>query len=245
MDTMAQRLAILEAQRDLFHRQVALQYTPYGDDIGLPSSDASELLQMYWLSSAASDHVATLLQVVKLPEKARVLDCGCGTGALARYATQHRPDVRWMLLGHSQPQLAMAPDWMSRCAGDMHTLPVQTSSCDAVLLTYVLGFGFAPAVLTEIARVLKPGGLWLWYDIAACQPHGRADGVLVSLGYQAYSKDRIYRLARQLGLRLIKDQRMDETVTMHPLLTREMDTSLRTEIVPVCQVWRKDVDGTN
>lgn len=234
------RLQHLYAQRDYLHMQVAQQYTPYGSaTLVLPEPDAEDLLQAYWLAPTPEAHVARLLDIWALPPDAHVLDCGCGTGSFTRFAQQIRPDVHWSLLGHDAAQLAQCHTDTSRLRGDMHHLPLRANSYDGVLLAYVLGYGFAPAVLEEVSRVLKPGGALLWYDLAA--DDGQADHVLVTLGYQAYPVWRVRQLALHAGLQCAHIERVPMS---YPAPAWKEAGALRLffeqEITPVCHVWRKD-----
>lgn len=234
------RLQQLYAQRDYLHMQVAQQYTPYGN-AALPMAEATAdaLLQAYWMAATPEAHVARLLAVWELPLDAQVLDCGCGTGSVVRFAQQIRPDIQWTLLGHDAPQLAQCPPAAGRVRGDMHALPLQDGLYDGVLLAYVLGYGFAPAILEEIARVLKPGGTMLWYDLAT---QGiPADSLLVALGYQAYPEWRVRQLARGVGMHCV---RREPVPLAYAQPSWRASTALRVtfeqETLPVCSVWRKD-----
>jgi SAM-dependent methyltransferase len=96
-----------------------------------------------------------------------VLDLGCGRGdwslAIARRGTPVLAVDRWVeglaflrAQSHGLPLLALRADLTA-------PLPLADGSLDGVLLALVLhhlaGNGKAPAVLAEIARVLRPGGV--------------------------------------------------------------------------------------
>lgn len=234
------RLGRLYAHRELAQMQVAHEYTPYyGDTHAVGQLATDGLLQMYWLASSPLDHIAALLQGWKIPQQARVLDIGCGTGSVARMAYVTRPDVQWYQLGHYWPQLQKADKDWPRVQGDMHALPYANASMQGILLAYVLGYGFAPCVLAEVARVLCPGGTLLWYDIATAREQMTADNVLVSLGYQTYQEGRVIALAQQEGLRLRTVHSMADAVLCPAVACSEGLLELLQEVTPVCYVWEK------
>jgi ubiquinone/menaquinone biosynthesis C-methylase UbiE len=97
------------------------------------------------------------------------LEIGCGRGAGARVILRefkpsriHAMDVDGEMIGKAKRYLSDAEKQkVTLFAGDAVALPIKTQSQDAVF-----GFGFLHhvqdwrAALTEIARVLKPGGAY-------------------------------------------------------------------------------------
>jgi ubiquinone/menaquinone biosynthesis C-methylase UbiE len=91
-----------------------------------------------------------------------VLDLGCGDGEFGRFALCAAPDVsvdllrhRLMLAKESSPSMALA-------AADARQLPVGDGAFASVLAVSVLEHVDRPwEALFEIARVLRPGGLFV------------------------------------------------------------------------------------
>ena len=114
----------------------------------------------------------------------RVLDLACGTGDLALALAGGGARVLGVDLTESMLRHAFAKPGADRAwwaCGDMGRLPVGTSSVDIVTAGY--GLRNVPSLdegLTEIARVLRPGGRFLSLDF------NRPDGILLREAYLAY-----------------------------------------------------------
>lgn len=96
----------------------------------------------------------------------RVLDLGCGTGELARALTASGLEVTGCDIS---PQMLRQARDEGGCAGwvrlspDWRRLPFASGAFDVVVATSVLEYVTEPgAVLSECARVLRPGGLMLY-----------------------------------------------------------------------------------
>ena len=120
----------------------------------------------------ASDAMLALL-----PEDAIVADLGCGTGFVA---SQLAPWVGKVIAIDSSAAMLKAaarrtdelPNVELR-RGDLTAIPLEDGSCDAALLLLVLSYvPDAPAVLSEVTRILKPGGRAVLVDVL---PHDRED----------------------------------------------------------------------
>ena len=116
---------------------------------------------------------------VELTAESRVLDVGCLGGhglydfAGARHA-QSRPVPRLVGVDISTVPLTVARDFAGEWAGDgsagfcaavCEALPFRDASFDLVILRLVLPYVLIDRSLTEVSRVLRPGGL------AFCQLH--------------------------------------------------------------------------
>jgi ArsR family transcriptional regulator len=92
-----------------------------------------------------------------------VLDAGAGDGAIAELVA---PRARsYTLLDRSERMLAAARGRLAKTPnvrflhGDLHDIPAPAASFDQVLLLNVLPYAERPpVVLTQVARVLRPGG---------------------------------------------------------------------------------------
>lgn len=123
-----------------------------------------------------------------------VLDIGCGTGVVSRRIAR-RPAFRGRVIGidlspyltRTATRLAEAEGVGHRIdfrAGDSHTLGIPEASLDAVVAHTLLSHVQDPAaVVREVARILKPGGVAALFDgdfasmtFAAADPvQGRRD----------------------------------------------------------------------
>jgi ubiquinone/menaquinone biosynthesis C-methylase UbiE len=98
----------------------------------------------------------------------RVLDLGCGTGALSLCAVQAEPAIELVGLDPDEKALARARRKATRAGvavaleqGFGDALPFPAASFDRVLSSFMfhhLESAEKPAVLRELRRVLRPGG---------------------------------------------------------------------------------------
>jgi len=94
-----------------------------------------------------------------IPAGSRVLDAGCGSGRVFKYALADGCSVVGVDVG---VELAENGNVGARVRGDIQRLPFAGSSFDAVLASHVMEHLMQPdEALTEIARVLRPGGRFL------------------------------------------------------------------------------------
>jgi demethylmenaquinone methyltransferase/2-methoxy-6-polyprenyl-1,4-benzoquinol methylase len=104
-----------------------------------------------------------------LPSGSIVLDLGCGTGRLTeRLARAHRVvgvDVSHRMLGAASGFVpAELPAWFVR--GSAFHLPFPDGSVDGMASTFVLrNLEDLPAALSEVARVIRPGGRLVLLDL--------------------------------------------------------------------------------
>lgn len=102
-----------------------------------------------------------------------VLDVGCGTGRLLESAGRRWPESRLVGIDASERMIAEARgkhDGDARFSfkqGDASILPLENASSDVVFSTMSFHhWGDPAAAVREIARVLRPGGLFLLADIS-------------------------------------------------------------------------------
>ncbi len=127
--------------------------------------------------------VATaLLERVSLPPQPRCLEVGCGQGALARLLVE-RYNAQVVATDYDPAQVAVARERLADLEGrvefrvvDARTMPFEDDAMfDAVFSFGVLHHiprGWRGAV-AEMARMLKPGGWFVFTDVVASARIGR------------------------------------------------------------------------
>lgn len=188
------------------------------------------------LESRAQDDVfARLLDQyvarLSLPPKARVLEVGCGTGAVLR-SLARRSDFTGTAIGVDQcrPFLDIAStlaqtegfgDRLTFQVGDAHKLDFPSGSFDIVVAHTLISHVTAPiAVLSEMARLVRPGGIVVVFDgdyaslTYAYRDHSFGQRMDVALANSTFNNPRIMRdLPRLLpGLGLELDAAWGEAV---------------------------------
>ena len=108
-----------------------------------------------------------LLRHVRVPDQARILDAGCGSGAMARLFASHHPDAEVVGIDLNPGYIAYARERasteglanLSFEVGDLQSLPFPDASFDFVWSQFVLYFLPSPEVaIREFRRVLRPDG---------------------------------------------------------------------------------------
>ncbi|MCU7934167.1 MAG: methyltransferase domain-containing protein [Candidatus Thiodiazotropha sp. (ex Dulcina madagascariensis)] len=132
------------------------------------------------LESRAKDAVFTRLfdkyaARLALPPSARVLEVGCGTGAMMRFLAK-RSDFSGKAIGvdQSPPFIKAATGFAQRervddrvafRIGDAHNLDFPAAAFDAVIANTLISHVTEPeTVLREMARVVRPGGTVAIFD---------------------------------------------------------------------------------
>lgn len=127
--------------------------------------------------------VRTQLAWLELGPGDRVLDVGCGRGAVTReIAALIGPDGEAVGLDPREDRLeeARASDTASTCrfiSGYPEAMPFESDTFDAACCRFTLKHAADPAgIIQELARVVRPGGGLLISDIDGdCIQHGGAD----------------------------------------------------------------------
>lgn len=136
----------------------------------LPPAAVEQVAVAMELSATDPQHqemVASYLSELEMPKRARVLEVGCGTGAIARIIA-HRPGIETVVGIDPSPVLIAKAREIARDLtnvsfeeGDGSGLPIDDASFDAVVVHRVLSHVPNPeGVLAEAYRVIRPGG-WL------------------------------------------------------------------------------------
>lgn len=158
-----------------------------------------KVLNAFLLAENEPAHARRLLELMKPPQDAVVLDAGCGTGELARLMHQERPDLTFRLLNVSPGQLALCPKGMERIEAPYEATGLAAASVDVVLFAFSLCHAADwLTVLREAVRVLKPGGMVFVFDMARTD---EGNGLMRELlQADAYRPDTVADVARRAGL---------------------------------------------
>lgn len=129
------------------------------------------------------------------------LDMGCGTGHFCQQLQQRWPNAQGVGLDLAQGMLAFArtrcPDLGYICA-DAEQLPLRDNSQDLIFSSLALQWcADFPRVLSEINRVLKPGGVLLFSSVA--------DGSLIELRDSWQAVDNVAHVNQFRPLSLYQD----------------------------------------
>jgi ubiquinone/menaquinone biosynthesis C-methylase UbiE len=102
-----------------------------------------------------------LLDELPLAETRRVLDLGCGVGALLPHLHKAAPTALVVGLDRTEAMVALGPGDFPLLVGDAAELPFADGSFDVVVMAFMLFHLPRPAAgLAEAWRVLRPGG-WI------------------------------------------------------------------------------------
>ena len=102
--------------------------------------------------------------------KKKVLEVGSGRGGGASYVSRHLKPKSVVGIDISKNAIKLCNSMhqypnLSFCVGDSEKIPFENESFDVVLnVESSHCYGNIPLFLTEVKRVLKPGGFFLWAD---------------------------------------------------------------------------------
>lgn len=105
----------------------------------------------------------------RLPSSGTVVDVGSGTGAIVAMASS---DLRVIRIDLSEAMLRSS-DAGHAVLADVHALPLPPAAADAVTLRQVLHYVDECACLSEVSRILRPGGRLLLGQIVASDDRTR------------------------------------------------------------------------
>jgi ubiquinone/menaquinone biosynthesis C-methylase UbiE len=132
----------------------------------------------------------------------RILDLGCGTGALLQRLVALAPETTLIGVDLSAPMLAVArqklPEAVELHVGKVESLPFAQESFDRVISTSAFHYFREPAqALQAIKRVLKPGGVLVITDW--CNDY-----------WTSYGCDLVLRLVNQAHFRAYRTSQYHE-----------------------------------
>lgn len=113
--------------------------------------------------------IPTLLRAIPIPSGAALLEIGCGRGVgLARFAKLCKPshlagvDIDPALIGIARGRLAGVDSAIDLVEGDARALPFDDSEFDVVVdFGTCYHIDHPELALSEVARVLRPGGVFI------------------------------------------------------------------------------------
>jgi len=154
----------------------------------------------------------------RLPDAAGVLELGCGAGVPMTRELSGRFAVTGVELSGRQAALARENAPAARVVrGDMTRLPFRDTCFDAVAAFYSMTHvprADHPALLSEIRRVLRPGGLAVLTTGARDNPDGvDGDWLGAPMFFSHYDGDTNVRLVRAAGFEILSSA--DETELEH------------------------------
>lgn len=126
---------------------------------------------------------SALLRFLRVEQPSRLLDLGCGNGALCRYLDSHGFDVVGMepdrdVIRISLEQLPSTPFYMLGVDCDPTLITSHEGLFDAIVSTEVIEHLYAPHLLPRFAwHCLRPGGLL----IVTTPYHGYLKNLVLSL----------------------------------------------------------------
>jgi ubiquinone/menaquinone biosynthesis C-methylase UbiE len=148
-----------------------------------------------------------LLEHVNLPNRANVLDLGCGTGRLLDRLADRFPDLRGTGLDFSPEMLRQARQRnhhhprLIYVQGNAEALPFADSQFDAVFNTLsFLHYPKPEQVFSEVSRVLNPGGHFYLVDPTFKRQVESEYVDVLTGGIRIYSSEGRDRLGKQVGL---------------------------------------------
>jgi len=173
--------------------------------------DKGHVAASFSRAAASYDAVAELQRTVgyalaaSLPDDlhpARWLDLGCGTGFFTRYLAQRFPlsegmalDIAEGMLRHAAPKGGAA----AFIAGDAEGLPLRGDCLDLVFSSLVLQWcADFPAVLREVSRVLRPGGIFAFTSLCSGTLQELRDSWQVVDGFTHVNRFRTFDTYRHL-----------------------------------------------
>lgn len=128
--------------------------------------DAHQYDQVCTLQTEVGKRLFSRLDLLKPPHQ-MILDLGTGTGGLTPFIKNQYPDANILNIDFSAELLKINqkknPGIQIICA-DAYQLPIKNQQVDMVISNLMVQWCCEdlPRLLTEISRVLKPGGLFLF-----------------------------------------------------------------------------------
>lgn len=131
-------------------------------------------------------HCLKLLKWADVPTYSRIIDMGSGTGAMMKIWKDIRPDIEPCLVNISEVQLSIVPKFCEQICCDMQNVPKQDSSFNVAVCCFSIGHVDLKVSLSEIYRLLEPGGIVFIYDMIRFEGD---NSEIWKLGYEIHDKN--------------------------------------------------------
>lgn len=149
-----------EINNDLYHTLGDRWYTAKDDPVALLRAEGKT--KNPWVAKTIEDHFPG-----RDTSSIQLVDVGCGAGFLANYLAKKNFNVHGMDLSESSLEIARKFDDSKRVkyqAGNAYELPYADHTFDVVTcMDFLEHVGEPQKVVQEIARVLKPDGLFIFH----------------------------------------------------------------------------------
>jgi ubiquinone/menaquinone biosynthesis C-methylase UbiE len=145
------------------------------------------------LVEARDDEIMRLLRKSLSYRSDQVLDLGAGSSRLAGAARQSGLECDWVGVDIDPASIAESGrlyPWARFVVASADRLPIESDTVDvaiaSVLFSSIPSAEFEEAIAAELARVIRPGGWLIWYDLRFDNPANR--------GVHGLGRSRIERL---------------------------------------------------
>jgi SAM-dependent methyltransferase len=170
-----------------------------------------ELERGSWWNAGMRDVGTLLLDLVSLPSTGLLLDVGCGSGQTLEWFERLHPDWRTVGLDLAPEGLAAArARGLKILRASALDVPLSSQSADLVITLDVLQHvplgGGDITMLSEIARVLKPGGYLFVRTNAQAFPHTADDPIF---HFHKYRPTELRRKLADAGFRIVRLSRVN------------------------------------
>jgi len=171
------------------------------DATAIMLANGQYILQAHRFDKTDLGHIKKLLEFAHIPYGSRVVDMGSGTGAMAHAWGELRPDLSFVLVNISQMQLDCVPKFCVQHCCDMEQVPEADNSFDVAVCCFAIGHTDIEASMTEMSRLVRPGGLIFVYDMIRESGDNTS---LLELGYQVFDALFWTKIQDNLELELLR-----------------------------------------